>query len=154
MNTKMSTGADPSSRAFPAAGLTVFLSAERNVVLAPRSGYCRPVAARPSLALTRGDVMTIRPEYDGTDFGEEMWEPPAPPPAVLEEEQRELYEGERELYEQQAEQRELDYLDPGGNELHVRGQVCKRCGRDIAATQDARMLPDGHWVHEVCPAHH
>jgi hypothetical protein len=29
--------------------------------------------------------------------------------------------------------------------------VCERCGTDVNATQNARVLPDGRWVHEVCP---
>jgi hypothetical protein len=94
--------------------------------------------------------MTIRPE-SGPDYGQEQWEHPAPPPTVLEEEQRELYEGERELYEHEAGEREADYLDREDNELHASGQVCERCGTVITATQEVRRLLDGHWVHEVCP---
>jgi hypothetical protein len=94
--------------------------------------------------------MTIRPE-SGPDYGQEQWEPPAPSPTVLEEEQRELYEGERELYEHEAEERDVNYLDPEDNELHAPDQVCERCGTVITALQEARRLPDGHWVHEVCP---
>jgi hypothetical protein len=97
--------------------------------------------------------MTIRPDYDGSEYGQEQWEPPTPSPEEFAAEEGELDEGERELSEQQEEARELNYLDPGGNELHVRGQVCERCGTVIAATQDARLLPDGHWIHEVCPVH-
>lgn len=96
--------------------------------------------------------MTIRPE-DGPDYGQEQWEAPAPPPTVLEEEQRELYGGERELYEREAGEREVNYLDPQDNELHAPGQACERCGSVIAAMQEVRRLPDGHWVHEVCPVH-
>ena len=95
--------------------------------------------------------MTVRPEF-GPDYGQEQWEKPTPPPAELEEEERELYGGERELYEHQEEERELDRLDPEDNELHAPGQVCERCGTVITAVQDVRLLPGGHWVHEVCPA--
>ena len=94
--------------------------------------------------------MTIRPQY-GPDYGQEQWEKPAPPPEELEEEERELYGGERELYEHEAGERDVDRLDPEDNELHAPGQVCQRCGTVINATQDVRLLPDGHWVHEVCP---
>jgi hypothetical protein len=45
------------------------------------------------------------------------------------------------------------YLDAESNEAHVEGKVCERCGAAIAANQDARRLPDGQWVHEVCPPH-
>jgi hypothetical protein len=96
--------------------------------------------------------MSIRPQF-GPDYGKELWETPAPPPTELEEEQRELYGGERELYEHEAAERDVDRLDPEDNELHAPGQVCERCGTVIAAMQEARRLPDGHWVHEVCPVH-
>ena len=95
--------------------------------------------------------MTIRPDEPG--YGQERWETPAPRPEVLEEEERELYDPERELYEHEETERELNYLDPEDNELHAAGQVCSRCGTVISATQDVRLLPDGHWVHEVCPIH-
>ena len=94
--------------------------------------------------------MSIRPQF-GPDYGKEQWEPPAPPPGELVEEQRELYDPERELYEHEAGERDVDRLDPEDNELHAPGQVCERCGTVINATQDVRLLPDGHWVHEVCP---
>jgi len=94
--------------------------------------------------------MTSRPDF-GPDYGQEMWEPPAPPPTELEEEERELYGGERELYEHEAGEREVGYLGPEDNELHAPGQVCERCGTAITAMQETRKLPDGHWVHEVCP---
>ena len=103
--------------------------------------------------------MTIRPE-SGPEYGQEQWEPPAPPPTILEEEQRELYEGERELYEgerelyeHQAGVQQRDYPGLEDNELHAQGQVCKRCGAAITATEEARRLLDGRWVHEVCPIH-
>ena len=96
--------------------------------------------------------MTIRPE-SGPDYGEEMWERPTPAPPELEEEQRELYDGERELYEHEAAERDVNRLDPEDNELHAPGQVCERCATVITAMQEARRLPDGHWVHEVCPVH-
>ena len=95
--------------------------------------------------------MTVRPD-DGPEFGQELWEKPAPPPEQLEEEQRELYGGERELYEHEEAEREVNYLHPEDNELHAPpGHVCSRCGAAISAVQDVRLLPDGHWVHEVCP---
>ena len=96
--------------------------------------------------------MTIRPE-EGPGYGQEQWEHPAPPPTILEEEQRELFEGERELYEHEAGEQEIDRLDPEDNELHAAGQVCNRCGTAITGTEEARRLLDGHWVHEVCPIH-
>jgi hypothetical protein len=94
--------------------------------------------------------MSIRPE-EGPDYGQEQWEHPAPPATELVEEQRELYEREQELYEHEAGAREVNRLDPEDNELHAPGQECERCGTVINATQEVRRLPDGHWVHEVCP---
>ena len=96
--------------------------------------------------------MTTRPEF-GPDYGQELWEKPAPPPTELEEEERELYGGERELYEHEAGARQRDYPGLEDNELHAPGQVCGRCGTVITAMQEARRLPDGQWVHEVCPVH-
>ena len=90
--------------------------------------------------------MSVRPEF-GPDYGEEKWQP-EPEPASLQEEEN---LGEREIQEREQEDRELEYLDPEDHEAHALGQVCERCGRVITASQDARLLPDGHWVHEVCP---
>jgi hypothetical protein len=42
-------------------------------------------------------------------------------------------------------------MDAEDNELHAPGQVCERCGQTITEGQDVRRLPDGHFVHEVCP---
>jgi hypothetical protein len=96
--------------------------------------------------------MTSRPDF-GSDYGQELWEAPAPPPTELEEERGELYGGERELYEHEAAEREVNRPDVEDNELHAPGQVCERCGSGIIAMQEARRLLDGHWVHEVCPVH-
>jgi hypothetical protein len=96
--------------------------------------------------------MTSRPDF-GSDYGQELWEAPAPPPTELEEERGELYGGERELYEHEAAEREVNYLDPEDNELHAPGQVCQRCGSAIIGMQEARRQLDGHWVHEICPIH-
>jgi hypothetical protein len=87
-------------------------------------------------------IMTI-PEY--SDEGR-MWEaaagPVAPGPEDL---------AEREARERAEADEEVEYLDPESNEAHAPGQVCERCGAMITASQDARRLLDGHWVHEVCP---
>jgi hypothetical protein len=97
--------------------------------------------------------MTSRPDF-GPDYGQELWEAPAPEPEVLEEERRELFEGERELYEHEAGGQQVRYPGLEDNELHVQGQVCERCGSPITAIQESRRLLDGHWVHEICPVHH
>jgi hypothetical protein len=52
-------------------------------------------------------------------------------------------------------------LDPGpadpalavsGTSARAAGHPCGRCGRPIAAGQDARRRASGAWVHENCPA--
>jgi hypothetical protein len=90
--------------------------------------------------------MTVRPDF-GPDYGEEKWQPEELPPAVREDEEL----GEREIEEHDREDQEVEYLDPEDNEAHAAGQVCARCGAVITAGQDVRLLPDGHWIHEVCP---
>jgi hypothetical protein len=88
--------------------------------------------------------MTIRPD-SGPEYGEEKWQSKEVPPI----EDEDL--GEREIEELEREDEELEYLDPEDNEAHAPGQVCARCGQVITASQDVRRLPDGHWIHEVCP---
>jgi hypothetical protein len=58
---------------------------------------------------------------------------------------------EREIEEQGRAERESVYLEPEDNEAHAPGKVCELCGAVITATQDVRRLPDGNWIHEVCP---
>jgi hypothetical protein len=89
--------------------------------------------------------MTVRPDF-GPGYGEEKWQSggvPPPDPDDL---------GEREIQEHDQEDREVEYLDPEDNEAHAPGEICERCGAVITAGQDARLRPDGHWIHEVCPA--
>jgi len=91
--------------------------------------------------------MTSRPDF-GSDYGHELWEEPD-----------NMVPGEHtssaefDLKAEEEEAWEVEHLDPEDNELHVPGHVCQRCGSQISATQDARMLLDGHWIHEVCPVH-
>ena len=58
----------------------------------------------------------------------------------------------RETGQHERQGQEVEYLDPEDNEAHAPGTVCERCGAVITAGQDARRLPDGQWIHEVCPA--
>lgn len=78
--------------------------------------------------------MTTRPDF-GPEYGEEERESQGIQPAESEQEH------------------ELDVAEPvlEDHEAHAPGQTCERCGAVITASQDARLLPDGHWVHEVCP---
>jgi hypothetical protein len=58
---------------------------------------------------------------------------------------------ERSLHERERDKRERAGIQAEDNELRASGQVCARCGQVITAAQDVRLLPDGHFVHEVCP---
>ncbi len=58
---------------------------------------------------------------------------------------------EREIDEHDRADREVEYLEPEDNEARAPGKVCERCGAVITASEDVRLLPDGHWIHEVCP---
>jgi hypothetical protein len=59
---------------------------------------------------------------------------------------------EHEIGQHERQGREEKYLDPEEHEAHAPGQACARCGQIITAGQDVRRLPDGQWMHEVCPA--
>jgi hypothetical protein len=37
------------------------------------------------------------------------------------------------------------------NEATAPGKVCELCGSVITAGQEARLRPDGCWIHEECP---
>jgi hypothetical protein len=92
--------------------------------------------------------MSLTPEYGEEELvsGREQRitdrseTPPSPEPGT-----------EPEVKELETEDRELRYLDPETNEAHAPGQVCPRCHTVITPDQDVRRLPDGHWIHEVCP---
>lgn len=59
--------------------------------------------------------------------------------------------GEAEVRERAIEEAELEYLEPEDNEAHHAGESCALCGAALAGGDDARLLPDGGWVHQVCP---
>ena len=92
---------------------------------------------------TQGALMTVPPEYSEEELLREQYGGARPAGREA--------EGEREIREHDREDREVEYLDPEDNEAHAPAQVCPRCGTVITAGQDARRLPDGRWVHEVCP---
>ena len=87
--------------------------------------------------------MTVPPEYSEEELLQEQYRDAQPAGRDA--------EGEREIREHDREDREVEYLDPEDNEAHATGQVCARCKTVITASQDVRRLPDGQWVHEVCP---
>lgn len=39
------------------------------------------------------------------------------------------------------------------NDASAPGKVCELCGSVITAGQQARLRPDGWWIHEACPIH-
>jgi hypothetical protein len=88
-------------------------------------------------------MMTIPPEYSEED--------------LLRQRNRDVLPtgredvAEREIVEHDREDQEVEYLEPADNEAHATGQVCARCKTVITAGQDARRLPGGQWIHEVCP---
>jgi hypothetical protein len=44
-----------------------------------------------------------------------------------------------------------DLPPSGDNAAHAPGNVCELCRGVIEAGQDARLRPDGNWIHEACP---
>jgi hypothetical protein len=99
-------------------------------------------------AHTEGDAMSMTPEYGEEELvslREERITSRADAPLSHQ------FGTEAEVADLEREDRELRYLDPEANEAHAAGQICGKCKSVITAAQDARRLPDGHWVHEVCP---
>jgi hypothetical protein len=97
----------------------------------------------PAFTDTEGALMTIPPEYSEEELLREQYGDV--PPAGRKD------AAEREIQERDREEQEVEYLDPEDNEAHAPGQVCARCKTVITASQDARRLPGGQWIHEVCP---
>jgi hypothetical protein len=57
--------------------------------------------------------------------------------------------GSQEAVEARKEHRaRLAYDD---NAASAPGKVCELCGSVITAGQEARLRPDGWWIHEACP---
>ena len=52
--------------------------------------------------------------------------------------------------EREEHRQRLNYED---NEATAPGKVCELCGSVITAGQQARLRPDGGWIHEACPIH-
>lgn len=52
------------------------------------------------------------------------------------------------------EEAEEHFLSPDvdleSNELHVRGQICARCGRAIGPHEDVRRTVSGAYQHDFC----
>jgi hypothetical protein len=67
------------------------------------------------------------------------WLPPTPG-----EENADRFEAAKERFTSA----DADFDD---NELHAAGRTCTRCGREINAGEDVRMVSAGEYVHEACP---
>lgn len=105
---------------------------------------------RPAIADIPGTTMTLTPEYGEEERMRQQSEGLRQrSEGVLPQDREDA--PEREIEEHDREDRELAYLDPEDNEARAPGQVCERCGAVITESQDARLRPDGRWVHEVCP---
>jgi hypothetical protein len=87
--------------------------------------------------------MTIPPEYSEEELLRQR------PGGVLPAGREDV--AEREIEEHDREEQEVEYLEPDDNEAHAPGQVCARCTTVITTSQDARRLPGGQWIHQVCP---
>jgi len=47
--------------------------------------------------------------------------------------------------------RRASKADVAANYAHATGEQCPRCGHPIEASQVARRVGDGDWVHDMCP---
>jgi hypothetical protein len=52
-----------------------------------------------------------------------------------------------------AREEHRERLNYDDNDETAPGKVCELCGSLITAGQQARLQPDGTWIHEVCPIH-
>jgi hypothetical protein len=52
-----------------------------------------------------------------------------------------------------ARQEHRGRLSYDDNDASAPGKICELCGSAITAGQQARLRPDGWWIHESCPIH-
>jgi hypothetical protein len=52
-----------------------------------------------------------------------------------------------------AREEHRERLNYDDNDVTAPGKVCELCGSVITAGQQARLRPDGAWIHEACPIH-
>jgi hypothetical protein len=50
-----------------------------------------------------------------------------------------------------AREEHRERLNYDDNDATAPGEVCELCGSLITAGQQARLRPDGTWIHEACP---
>jgi hypothetical protein len=63
-------------------------------------------------------------------------------------------EAEHELrreHREEAREQNQGRLTQDDNAATAPGKVCELCGSVITAGQEARLRPDGCWIHEECP---
>jgi hypothetical protein len=51
----------------------------------------------------------------------------------------------------QAREETRGRLSYDDNDATAPGKICELCGSVINAGQQARLRPDGWWIHEACP---
>ena len=52
-----------------------------------------------------------------------------------------------------AREEHRERLSYDDNDAIAPGKVCELCDSVITAGQQARLRPDGWWIHEACPIH-
>jgi hypothetical protein len=52
-----------------------------------------------------------------------------------------------------AREEHRESLNYDDNDATAPRKVCELCGSVITASQQARLRPDGTWIHEACPIH-
>jgi hypothetical protein len=62
---------------------------------------------------------------------------------------QEIAQGEQ--YDEEAREQNQGRLAQDDNPATAPGKVCELCGSVITAGQEARLRPDGWWIHESCP---
>jgi hypothetical protein len=59
-------------------------------------------------------------------------------------------DSDRAVAAREEHRERLNYDD---NDATAPGKVCALCGSLITAGEQARLRPDGTWIHESCPIH-
>jgi hypothetical protein len=63
----------------------------------------------------------------------------------------EAAEAEGNKRDEKARDQNQGRLTQDDNAATAPGKVCELCGSVITAGQEARLRPDGCWIHEECP---
>jgi hypothetical protein len=70
-----------------------------------------------------------------------------PQGTAYEEPAKETFSIDQESLSKDDRDRQVEF----DNAAHAPGRICELCGAVIMASQDARLEPDGRWIHESCP---